>query len=371
MDKKKILIVCSSFYPENTPRSFRAMELAKEFSRQGHTVTVLLPDKNRLHEVFEEEHRLTIHNMGKLSWRNPNFGISKYGKLLNRAVSRLLSLSMEFPAIELMFLVTKALKKEQNNDVLISIAVPYPIHWGVAKAWKKNQRIAKTWVADCGDPYMGNTTDSFRKWFYFTWVEKWFMRKVDFVTIPVESAREAYYPEFHSKIRIIPQGFQIEKTDYSEFYKKNEIPYFMYAGGFIPGIRDPRPFLDYLCSINDDFKFFIYTNNRLLIDVYQDKLKDKLIISNYIPRDALLEKLGSMDFIVNFDNNTSTALPSKLIDYSISGRPVLNITKEADTDKIDRFLKGDYIGKMEFPDIDNYRIENVCQAFINLTDATK
>lgn len=371
MDKKRILIVCRAFYPENTPRSFRSTELAKEFSRQGHEVTVLLPNKSRVHEEFEKEYRLAIRNMGKLRWKTPSFGNGRYGKLLNRAVTRLLLLSMEFPAIELMFLVPKALQKEQNNDMLISIAVPYPIHWGVAKAWKKSQKIAKIWVADCGDPYMGNTTDSFRKWFYFAWMEKWFMRKADFVTIPVESAREAYYPEFHSKISIIPQGFQIEKTDCPESYKKNEIPYFIYAGGFIPGLRDPRPFLDYLCTVNSDFKFFIYTNNRVLIDTYQDKLKGKLIISDYILREILLKKLGTMDFIINFDNNTSTALPSKLIDYSISGRPVLNITKELDTNKIDRFLKGDYSGKMEFPDIDNYRIENVCKAFIDLTDATK
>ena len=34
------LLVSVSFYPENSPRSFRATELAKELCRQGHKVLV-------------------------------------------------------------------------------------------------------------------------------------------------------------------------------------------------------------------------------------------------------------------------------------------------------------------------------------------
>ena len=365
MNKKKILIVCRAFYPENTPRAFRATELAKEFALQGHEVTVLTPKEDKFHLAFESEHKLTIRNLGTPRWKSPDFGSSKIGYFLTRVFYRLLSLSMEFPDIELMFLTAKALRKERDYDLLISIAVPYPIHWGVAKAWKKNQRIAKTWVADCGDPYVGCTTDSFRKWFYWGWVEKWFMRKADYITIPVESARTAYFPEFHSKIKIISQGFKMD-TPTDKTFTPNSIPTFAYAGGFIPGIRDPRAFLDYLCTLNDDFRFYIYTNNRPLVESYQSELKDKLIVSDFIPRTELLQKLSGMDFLVNFDNNTGTAVPSKLIDYVIMDRPVLNIMREPDTDNIQRFMKGDYTGKMILPDIDQYRIENVCNAFLSL-----
>src|SRR5699024_12169166 len=63
----------------------------------------------------------------------------------------------EYPDIELLFKVKKALREESGFDLLISIAVPHPIHWGTAWAWRKENPIAKTWVADCGDPYMGQT----------------------------------------------------------------------------------------------------------------------------------------------------------------------------------------------------------------------
>ncbi len=369
MDKKKILIVCRAFYPENTPRAFRATELSKELARQGHKVTILLAGKTNIHEAFEQEYNLEIQDMGITHWKNPQFGNSGFGQIANRAISRLLSLSIEYPGIELMYKVFKALKNKEGFDLLISIAVPYSIHWGVAKARNKQHVIAEKWVADCGDPYMGCTTDSFKKWFYWEWVEKWFMRKADYVSIPVESARSAYYPEFHDKIKIIPQGFKFENTDYSEYFKGHDVPHFIYAGGFIPGIRDPRPFLDYLCTVDTDFRFLIYTNNRSLVVAYQSKLGNKLFISEYISREALLQELAKMDFVLNFDNNTHTALPSKLIDYAICGRPVLNITKDLDIENINRFLKADYSNKMILPDIENYRIENVSQAFIDLSNA--
>lgn len=362
---KKILIVSRVFYPHNSPRSFRATELAKEFARMGHEVTVLTPKDEKYHPAFEKEFGLTIKDLGTPRWKTPNFGNSRIGYFLNRASIRLLSLAAEYPDIELMFLTAKALKKENAHDLLISIAVPYPIHWGVAKVWKKNQSIAKTWLADCGDPYMGCQTDSFRKWFYWAWVEKWFMRKADYITIPVETARNAYYPEFQKKIRVIPQGFKMEATK-NDTYTPNEIPTFAYAGGLIPNSRDPRPFMDYLSTLADDYRFYIYTNNRPLVESYKPELKEKLIISDFIPREELLQKLTRMDFLVNFDNNTETAVPSKLIDYALINRPVLNIQRNIDAQNIDKFMKGDYTGKMKLPGIEMYRIENVCRAFLTL-----
>ncbi len=38
---KKILLVTAAFYPENSPRSFRATELALELVKQGNFVKIL------------------------------------------------------------------------------------------------------------------------------------------------------------------------------------------------------------------------------------------------------------------------------------------------------------------------------------------
>lgn len=47
-----ILIVSGFFYPTNTPRAFRTAELAKQFVRLGHKVTVCVTESNFDYSVF-------------------------------------------------------------------------------------------------------------------------------------------------------------------------------------------------------------------------------------------------------------------------------------------------------------------------------
>ncbi len=366
MDKKRILIVSAPFYPQNSPRANRATELAKEFARQGHDVVVLTEFEDTDYNRIAREFSITLKDIGKRRWKSPDFGSSKLGSFITRAVYRIVSLSIEYPDIELVFMLKKALKNENGYDIMISSAVPYPVHWGVAASRRENHEIAKVWVADCGDPYMGCETDSFKKLFYFKYIEKWFMRKADYISIPVESARSGYYDEFQDKIKIIPQGFKFDVIEGSDKPVRNEVPTFAYAGGFIPKIRDPRPFLDHLTALERDFKFIVYTNTPELIAAYKLKLNGRLEIRDYIPRKELLETLSMMDFLVNFDNNTGVQVPSKLIDYALVGKPVLNIKAGVEPEIIGEFFFGDFSNKLNIDDIQKYNIKNVVKQFVKL-----
>jgi hypothetical protein len=62
--KKKILIVSSSFHPEQAPRAFRVTELAKEFSKKGHEVHVLTPITDEA-VMLGKEFSFTVHDLGK------------------------------------------------------------------------------------------------------------------------------------------------------------------------------------------------------------------------------------------------------------------------------------------------------------------
>jgi len=371
MDKKKILILSRSFYPMNSPRSFRTTELVKEFARQGHEVTLLTLKKDEYHIPFEEDYGVKINDLGQLQFPEIELNGSTGAKrLLKRALRRGLLQLFEYPDIELMFKVKNALKNEAGYDLLISIAVPHPIHWGVAWAWRETNPIAQTWVADCGDPYMGQTLDSFNKMFYFKYFEKYFCRKADYITVPIENAKEGYYSEFRDKIRVIPQGFNFNEVEVDHSaYSPNPVPTFAYAGGFIPGGRDPREFLDYLVSLDQTFKFIIYTKTRELVEPYIEMTNKKIEIRDYIPRADLLQVLSKMDFLVNFENRSSLMMPSKLIDYYLVGRPVLNIPSDGlNTETIQQFLNGNYSKSYNYSDIERYRIENVCNRFLELEE---
>lgn len=371
MDKKKILIVSRSFYPEQSPRSLRTTELVKEFARLGHDVTLLTIKNYDIHPSLEEEYGITIKDMGKLRFPDVQLtGMDGIKNLSIRAIKRGLQLFFEYPHIELLFKVSKALKKESGYDLMISIAAPYPVHWGVAKARSARHPIAKIWVADCGDPYVGRENDSFNVLFYFSFIEKWFSRKADFITIPFEGARSAYFEEFHPKIRIIPQGLSFPKqqnTDHT--YSRNHDITFAYFGNIESYRHYAIPFLEKLNSVKKSFKFIIYTRRKDIFESHLDQQTlNKCLLMDYVERDVLLDQLSSVDFLVHFPYQKETQKSLKLIDYNYLNKPILEYKNDDFSDRVfNEFLNYNFENKKEFEDYEKYRIENVCADFLKLT----
>ncbi len=367
---KRILIVSRTLFPNNSPRSFRTTELVMEFCRQGHEVTLYIVKDDPAQELLSAKYGFSLKDLGPLAFKEvPGGQKIKVLNILFRAIRRFLLLLFEYPDIELMFRVKKALQIEKDYDLLISIAVPHPIHWGVAWARTSEHRIARRWIADCGDPFMGDRLDSFRKLFYFKYFEKWFGRKADFISVPNDDHIGYYYPEVRSKIRIIPQGFSVDDTKLFTGEVKNDVPTFAFAGRFLPGLRDPRPFLDYLSTLDRDFRFVVFSQNSEFLLPYKNKLGNRLDLRGFIPREVLLFELGKMDFLVHLEFHTSVGSdsPSKFADYTFVRRPVLPINfQEPDKTLIYEFMAGNYENKLKLPEPGHYLISNVARRFLEL-----
>jgi hypothetical protein len=347
----------------------RATELAREFTRLGHEVTVVTQPRGDIETPLEAEGDLRIKEV--LSCSYPELSAKDAGILSTplRKVRRLLELLAEYPSIELMPRVAEALREEREYDLLVSVATPHPIHWGVAWARSRGHHVAETWVADCGDPYMGLTLDSYQKPFYFGPVEKWFCHQADYLSVPTEGAIEGYYPEFRDKIRVIPQGFDFSTRPNAADSVQHDVPTFAYAGGLAPkGVRSPVKLLDYLVRESRDFRFHLYaTTGRNVAQSYAESSGGRVILHDPMPREHLLPELSHMDFVVNFDNGVASQTPSKLIDYALTGRPILNVAPESpDFDVLDEFLSGNYESQYVVPNVDRYDIRCVAQQFLDL-----
>ena len=316
-----ILLVSGSFYPDNSPRSFRTTELAKEFSRRGQNVTVIIPKNNYDYSEFLKDYPITIKYYQKPVGKRVFTRIS----IIDRAIYRLLNQFYAYPNIKLRKPLRKVIKNELGYDLLITIAVPHMIHWEFGKMYAKGKCAAKKWVADCGDSFMLNKSINYKQPFYFKHLEKTWCRYCDYIAVPLESEKENYYPEFTEKVRVIPQGFDFSVLEKNQVEPHNAVPTFAFSGSFIPNLRDPRPILDYLVSSKKDFKFIVYTKQKELLAPYFDRLGSKLEIREFIPREELLKVLRQCDFLLNIDNGKAKGRPSKLIDYALSGRPILSL----------------------------------------------
>jgi hypothetical protein len=75
-----------------------------------------------------------------------------------------------------------------------------------------------------------------------------------------------------------------------------------------------------------------------------------------------------MDFLVNLANvNRPNQIPSKLIDYAITGRPILNIDPtKPNLVELYSFLSLNYNSAFKLNNIGKYKIKNVVSDFIKL-----
>ena len=366
----KILVISQHLFPIQTPRAHRTTELIKELARKGHEITVYAVLGEYDYSAFEKRHNIRVKNI-KISFQKHAYNSDGNGKrhFVDKVMGRLFGKILEFPNIEFKYSIAKIIGKEKKYDLLISVADPHHIHWGCARAKIMHpKKFPSKWIADCGDPFMNNNLDRehFKR---FEKQERLFSDLCDFITVPIEGAKEGYYEEFRKKIRVIPQGFNFNSIGKSDV--SNKVVSFAYSGVFLSKMRDPYNFLKYLSEIKNDYRFYIFTPHLELVNEFKDVLKEKMIIKKMVPRNELLVFLKDMDFLLNLENvNSSTQTPSKLIDYSIVGRPILSINPEnIDTSKINEFLNKDYLRKYVVDNLDQYHISNVAASFIELSNS--
>lgn len=382
----KILIITYHFYPDVTPRAFRAFELAKQLAKDGQRVRILLPKSDYDYTEVSKKYNFLVDfvdykkGLGSVCDTQNKENTSYF--FLKKTIRKLFKKTMYciFPSgrstkFYFYALYKKLLENDQYYDMIISIATPYDTHIGTAWALGKNKylRESKIKVADYGDPLYKNPALPDCP-FYF-WIDKFIASKFDFITIPTKKAL-SIYKNFKKEefIKIIPQGFDFSEIKIAN-YQVNDVPTFGYAGMFYEDIRNPRSLLELLLKLrmkNIDFKFIIYTetgnmNNMMLLDKYKKELGEQLLIMQAIPRVNVIFELSKMDFLINIENLSSSQIPSKLIDYALTKRPIYSFTQEDFSAVIfQQFLNRNYSEKYEINNIDNFNIENICKQFIKL-----
>lgn len=362
----RIVIISGTIFPHISARSFRTTELAKGLARMGHDVTVYAILGKYDYSSFEKEYHLTVKDLGASRCGNFNSDGIEGMSFVNRALRKLLYNVIDYPRCEYLFKTYAALRKESPFDLLITVAHPFGIHWGAAFFKKKHPGLFKKWISDCGDPFMGNPIETKRWRFPLEPMERFWCRQTDRITIPVAEGKDGYYKEFRDKISVIPQSIDFDSVKIGK-YSGNAVPSFLFSGAVYKGQRDPREFLEYLSHLDRDFRFYVYSVTDDIFSDYIPALGERLILQRYIPRDELILRMSQMDFLVNINNNTSVQKPSKLIDYGLSKRPILNVSthmSQQECDAFDAFLKGDYSARYVIPDFEQYDSKNVCRQFV-------
>jgi hypothetical protein len=109
-----------------------------------------------------------------------------------------------------------------------------------------------------------------------------------------------------------------------------------------------------------------------LVKPYADRSGGRIRVKDYLPRKELLFELSKLDFVVNFENAGEKQSPSKLIDYAIIKKPILSVNSFDFNETVAlEFLAGSYTSRLMITNRDQYRIQNVAEKFLQLSEINK
>lgn len=359
----KILIISNHAYPAQLPRAFRTSELSEQLAKMGHEVTLYTVTGKYDYSDYESETGVNVRPINSYLHNQANDGSTKRN-LFDRFMTHYFHRWLFWPQCEFHFAVDKIIKDNPNMDLLITVAYPHSIHSGAARAKRKHPDIfPKKWICDCGDPFMLNPFFNFPQ--YFKKFEDQWCSMCDYITVPTTEAKKGYYEQYRDKIRVIPQGFDFSKTPIDK-YVKNDIPTFVFVGAVYEGIRDPRSFMKWLLTFKGPYKFKMLMRTTLDEKFVQESNGQiEYVIGKN--RKEVIQICSTADFLINITNPTAVQSPSKLIDYGIAGRPILDVPNDFnDPSAFMAFYKGDYTDQHVIENLDDYRIENVTARFLEL-----
>jgi hypothetical protein len=375
----KVLIVCYSYKPELSARAFRWTAIAEQLACLGHSVEVICASSAG-QSVDECVNEVEIHRTGsnvreavKRWFRleatvNPGrtgekIGSavstrSRIGTLLKSAYSHTVGkiLWPDFAA----FWYRPALKtahqviKKRRPDVVVTVSLPYTGHM-VGSALKR--RYAIPWIVDIGDPFSFMTETPVNNTRLFRSInsrsESLVLQMADAIAVTTQGTKLEYLKCFpglmQEKIVVVPPLFSLPRGNVlaTPFFKVSNKIRLIFAGTLYRTIRNPLALLAFFRSLLStplgpklELHFFGVINDcKPCFDAYDDLLGSKIFLHGLVSRGEAVRAMQEATVLVNLGNSTAFQLPSKVVEYVMLGKPVLNITK-LDSDSSQSFFSG-------------------------------
>lgn len=368
MNKKnnmRILIVSYSYFPALTPRAFRWTALAGWMASQGHEVDVIcnkaagLPDFQVLDGVnvyrtggsVRESIKLWLSRQSLVQGQMPNAHTNP--PVRQGVLGRVLKYVYGFTLQKIMwpdfagFWYFSAVRKSKDliakcePDVIISVSVPFTGHLVGLSLHKK---YAIRWLADIGDPFSFMTETPvnnhrlFNRLNYYS--ETKLLQRANVVAVTTEGTKAEYCQHFPGispgKISVIPPLFATgsQYAEVGRFFSDDTKVRLVFAGTLYSRIRNPSALLSFFKVMLDEeigekleLHFFGAINDcEFCFEEFKPLIGTKIFLHGLVAREDALRAMKEAAVLINLGNGTPYQLPSKVVEYVMLAKPVLNIS---------------------------------------------
>ena len=345
----KYLIVTHQFLPHVSPRTTRWKLLVDELVSLGHEVTVLTGTKQH-----SQDSNIEIIFVGNsrasnvvVSLRNQSNSLDSKNRIksiifkLLKKVYRFVIRNFAWPDYTMFWLISVFKVRKKLNleyDVLVTVSLPFSSH---IAGYLINKKMGKPWIMDVGDPFTLKTTAPENNSFLYGRLNKHyetkFYQQASKVLFTHDDARKIHIKEFQINPSITAVGQPISKfrehlyeqtKNYN--YTNNDIK-FGYFGIFTHGVRTPVNFINFLDKFqNYEMHWYINSDSESIL---QKNTLDssKHNFNSHVARDEALQLMTkSFHCLVSIGNLNPNQIPSKVIEYIATGKPVIHFAEIKD-----------------------------------------
>jgi glycosyltransferase involved in cell wall biosynthesis len=357
--------VSFSYYPVSNARAFRWTALAEDWARRGVRVDVVCalqpgcPTEETLNEVHV--HRVGLGPIERLrAWlaarrtapvtpgeatrrarsKGTSGWLARTVGFLNRKVWR----NLYWPDTTCLWYLparrkAAALIAHARPDVLISVS---PTFTAVAVGYSAlaRERAGPRWVIDLGDPFSFLEEAPPNNLRLYRGLNRRFeracFRAAHAVSVTNPATRERYaaeFPESAHKLVVIPPLLSLpELPPPADAGNRTRL---VFLGTLYRTIRRPDYLLALFAALADrlpDLELHFFGEARECessFAPYATLFGRSLHLHGVVSRNRALQAMADATVLVNIGNQTACQLPSKVVEYALTGKPILNIAVHA------------------------------------------
>jgi glycosyltransferase involved in cell wall biosynthesis len=364
----KVLIISFQYWPALNARAFRWTALAEDWARKGrdvHVVCARLPDR----PAVEVVNGVKLHRVGN-AWierlRGAGVPIANNGTTAKRnairrvvtAAARAIWHAIYWPDTSCTWYFAARGKARElvaalAPEAVVSVSPAFTaVAVGRTLAAGKPKRFH--WLIDLGDPFSfaeeapPNNLRLYRR--LNVRFERGCFAAADSVSVTTGDTRDRYaalFPESAHKIAVIPPLVALPEAGSGiENGLRSDRRRLAFLGRLYPTIRRPDFLLALFAAFaegpgGERYELHFYGETwecQASFAPYGHMLGRNLFLHGPVPRDRAASAMRSADFLINIGNDTRYQLPSKIVEYAMTGRPILNLAPRPD-DSSARFLE--------------------------------
>ncbi len=351
----RILIITIQYYPALNPNVFRWAAIAEHWTQQGHEVHILCARRRGVANE-SEINKVHVHRAGQASLLDMMYNLlnarQRRGELsvnkpVNKSKIRLwVEKLVDFTwrmiywpdgsCVWYFAAKKRAVKLQQIFDfeAVTSVTQPFTPHLVAAALKRRFPQIQ--WLMDIEDPFAFSEAifiNNRRLYQHFNYKQEGrLLAQADAVSVTVDTAIQRYkqhFPLVINKIAAIPPMYSLPKTA-EKFTVTPDKIHIGYFGAFYHPIRTPDILLELFQKLNNPNLVLHFFGE--IAPVFQPvftkyaAVLPNLQLHGLVTRAQVAAAMEAMHVLVNVGNTTDYHLPSKCVDYMMSGKPIINLS---------------------------------------------